>query len=317
MAHFGVYTYPYNNEVSLGNFNMPFSQQKLTLYRGANNPLSFTVHNADGKYTLLRDDEYLVFTIFDARSDTVIYDTVLNVTLPSWVSEAGQARPTISNKKKIYYTCVVPAGVLQDLSTGSKYRWSVRKVQESTEPYEPTSFLYTGLNYEASAELIISNQAAPVFVPSKEISSRINSGYISVSNPEFFDISEGYDTEHDVLVSSPISFNVEGIFNDGLSTCTLYFDNFIGRVQLQGTLSNESPSADEDYKWFNLEIGDLPYIGEQDQVLNGIKYYNFEGKLMWVRVMVCIPPEIIEVDPVVKKKVYNPLSTLPKVLIRR
>ncbi len=56
MSHRGVYMYPYNQEVSLGNFNMPFNNEKFTIYRGANNNLSFTIHNADVKYTLIKDN---------------------------------------------------------------------------------------------------------------------------------------------------------------------------------------------------------------------------------------------------------------------
>jgi hypothetical protein len=323
MAHHGVYMYPYNNEVSLGNFNMPFSQQKLTIYRGANNPLSFTIHNADGKYTLISDNQYLVFSIFDARSDTRIFETVLDKIEPSWVSEAGQARPTVSNKVKVYYGCMVPAGVIQDLSVGSKYRWSITKVTMDGDLIEPTEYLYTGLNYEASAELTISNLAAPTFTPSEEISKDKNPSYLPIKDKENKPISNGIIGEFDVLHSSAIRADAQYGLVDGLSTIAFYFNNFIGRVQLQGCLLNETPKDAEDYKWFIIKLDGEEYIENDFDPngipipLEGIRAFNFHGQLMWVRVVAAIPPIVKNYPPNVIKKDYNPLNTIPKILIRR
>ncbi|AFC21734.1 virion structural protein [Cronobacter phage vB_CsaM_GAP32] len=323
MAHHGVYMYPYNNEVSLGNFNMPFSQEKLTIYRGANNPISFTIHNADGKYTLISDNQYLVFSIFDARNDTRIFETVLDKFLPSWVSEAGQARPTISNKQKVYYGCIVPAGVIQDLSVGSKYRWSITKVTLDGDLIEPTEYLYTGLNYEASAELVISNLAAPTFTPSEEISATKNPSWLPIKDKEQKPISKGWVGDYDVMHTSAIRADAQYGLVDGLSTIAFYFNNFIGRVQLQGCLANETPKDAEDYKWFIIKLDGNEYIeNELDDngipiPLDGIRSFNFHGQLMWVRVVCCIPPIVTTYPPNVIKKDYNPLNTIPKILIRR
>lgn len=324
MAQFGVYMYPYNNEVSLGNFNMPYNNEKLTIYRGANNPISFTVHNADGKYTVLSDTQYLVFSIFDARNDTRVFETVLDKVQASWVSEAGQARPTANNSQKVYYGCVVPAGVIQDLSPGSKYRWSIVKVTMDGSLIEPTEYLYTNINYEASAELIISTLASPVFTPSQEISANVNPSWLPVNNGNLQPIATGYTGVFDVLHSSPIPAPAQYGMLDGLSTIAFYFDNFIGRVQLQGCLCNNVPSDAEDYRWFVIPLDEADYIeNDIDQStgiatpLNGIYSYNFKGQLMWVRVVCCIPGVVQIIPPNISKTIYNPLSTIPKILIRR
>jgi hypothetical protein len=323
MAHHGVYMYPYNNEVSLGNFNMPFNNEKLTIYKGANNPLSFTIHNADGKYTLISDNQYLVFNIYDARSDTRIFETVLEKVLPSWVSEAGQARPTINNKQKVYYGCLVPAGVIQDLSVGSKYRWSITKVTMDGSLIEPTEYLYTGLGFEASSELIISNLAAPTFTPSQEISATHNPSWLPIKDKEQKPISNGVVGDFDVLHSSAIRAAAQYGLVDGLSTVAYYFRNFIGRVQLQGCLLNETPKDAEDYKWFIIKLDGKDYIENDFDVngvpipLDGIQTFNFRGQLMWLRVVSLIPPIVQNFPPNIVKKDYNPLSTIPKILIRR
>lgn len=323
MAHHGVYMYPYNNEVSLGNFNMPYNNDKLVIYRGANNPLSFTVHNADGKYTLLKDNQYLIFSIFDARNNTRIFEIVLDKIQPSWLSESGQARPTLGNKQKVYYGCLVPAGVIQDLSPGSKYRWSITKVTMDGSLIEPTEYLYTGLDYEASSELVISDTASPVFTPSYEISANKNSSWIEVDHKNRQPITNGFYGDYDVLHTSSIPAGAQYGLVDGLSTTAIYFNDFIGRVQLQGCLANNSPVDSEGYKWFVIKLDGKDYIENTKTVdgipipIDGIQAYNFKGNFMWLRVICCIPPVIKNFPPNVIVREFKPLNKIPKILIRR
>lgn len=321
MAHHGVYMYPYNQEVSLGNFNMPFNNAPLVLHRGANNTVSFTVHNADGKYTLLKDNQYLIFSIYDARNDTRIFENVLDKVLPSWLSESGQARQSLGNKQKVYYGCLVPAGVIQDLSPGSKYRWSITKVTMDGTLIEPTEYLYTGLDYEASAELIIKNTAAPTFTPSYEISATADASWTPIKNELQQPIHKGIKGEYALMHSSCIKAEAQYGLVDGLSTIAFYFDDFIGRVQLQACLSNDIPT--ESNRWFVVKLGGCEYIEPQKGELgalipmNGIHAFNFKGQFMWLRVVVALGPTIRHVRPDIIEKEYKPLLHIPKILIRR
>lgn len=325
MSHSGVYMYPYNQEVSLGNFNMPFHNEKIVIYRGANNNLSFTIHNADGKYTKIKDNEYLTFMIFDARNNSILFNTVLDKQIPSWLSESGQARQSLGNKEKVYYGCIVPAGVIQDTSPGLKYRWSIVKTTIDGSLLEPTQYLYTGLDYEAYGELQISDKAAPVFVPSTEVSKDKNSSWKSIKDSYREVISDSLKGEYDVMCTSPLAAQMQYGLVDGLSTIALYTDNFIGRIQLQGSLENNVPSDAENYKWFIIKLDSSEYI--QNSIdengfiipMNGIQTFNFKGNYMWLRVVVCIPPieYTVPYDYNTVRKEYDPLKTLPKILIRR
>lgn len=326
MAHFGVYMYPYNQQASLGNFNMPYSNKRLVLYKGANNPLSFTVHNADGKYLILKDNEYLIFSIFDRRNDTRVFEVVMEKQQASWVSEAGMTRQSLGNKIKVYYGCNVPAGIIADLSPGTKYRWGIHKVTLDGSLIEPTEYLYTGLNFEASSDLEISNSAAPVFTPSDEISQNKDSAWVYVNNGMDKPIARGLIGEWSIMSSSPYAAGVQYGMVDGLSTIALYFKDFIGRVQLQACLSNDVPKDSEEYKWFIVKLPGCScddYITNScgvnniPEALEGIKAYNFKGNFMWLRVVIAIPTETIEVQPSVVVKRAYPFKTLPKILIRR
>lgn len=325
MSHFGVHMYPYNNEVSLGNFNMPINNKSITLYRGSNTPLSFTIHNADGKYMVIADDEFLIFSIFDARSNTILFEQTMTKELPTWVSESGQARPTFNNKVKVYYGCVVPMGAIQDFSAGSKYRWSIKKVKLDNALVENSQYLYTGLDFQASADLIISNAAAPAFVSSVEISARKNGSWLNEKNTDMvLPIENNIQYEHAVMRTAAVRADAQVGLVDGLSTIAIYRDNFVGRYQLQGYLGNDSPDDAEDYKWFIIKLNGCEYIENGIDIetgtpipLNGIDSYNFKGNFMWLRVVALIPPETVYTSPSVSKKVYNVLKTIPKILIRR
>lgn len=325
MSHNGVYMYPYNQEVSLGNFNMPYHNEKITIYRGANNNLSFTIHNADGKYTKIKDNEYLTFMIFDARNNAILFNTVLDKEQPTWLSESGQARPSSGNNVKVYYGCMVPAGVIQDTSPGSKYRWSITKVTMDGSLIEPTQYLYTGLDYQASGEMLISDKAAPVFVPSVEVSKDKNASWKPIKDQYREPISSGIKGEYQTMTTSPLPAQMQYGLVDGLSTIALYTDNFIGRIQLQGCLDNNVPDDTENYKWFIIKLDGCEYLENSTDEngfivpMNGILSYNFCGNYMWLRVVVVIPPyvENIPYDYSSVRKIYDPFKTLPKILIRR
>lgn len=317
MSSSGVYMYPYNHQVTLGNFNMPFSSSKLTVYKGANNPLSFTVHNADGKYMVLAENEVLTFSIFDARAGVKIFEQDLEKTIASWVSEAGGARPTVKNKEKVYYGTVLPAGVIQDITQGSNYRWCIRKITKNGDLYEPVEYLYTGRNYEASAELVINSSVTPMFVPSVELSAAAHASYTEMNDQYRETITIDWTGEYSVQYSSPVRADSQYGMVDGLSTIAMYFSEFEGRIKLQGCLSNDVPKDTENQKWFDIPLDGKEYQEpEKGTKFNGVQAWNYRGNYMWFRVQILIIPEHIEYAPMKVKRITDPLKTVPKILIR-
>ena len=122
---------------------------------------------------------------------------------------------------------------------------------------EPTQYLYTGHDYEACGDLIISDQAAPVFVPSVEVSRNKNPAWTSIMRLYHEPIAMGMTGEFDILASSPLPAQMQYGLVDGLSTLAMYFDNFIGRIQLQGCLCNNVPTDNENYKWFIIKFSQI------------------------------------------------------------
>lgn len=325
--HNSIYMYPTNNEVSLGNFSQPYSKNNIVLYKGSNNPLSFTIHNADGKYLVLNDDEELYFVLYDAKQNRKLYECTMFPQEPSWISEAGLARPTFSNKKKVYYGCDIPAYVLADVTLGTKYRWSIYKKIKSDSLYEPIQYLYVNTNYQVSGDVKI-DSAIPIFNESYEVSKEKGSSWLVKSHIRYKYLTKGFETRfpiHAVQSTTPIQGTAQTDINSGMSTVAIYLDNFVGRIQLQGSLDNDCPDDTTDYKWFILNMNNCDEYLENtyDEFgvpipLNGIYSFNIKANIMWFRVLALTPPTKIKKPNIVGDiDTYNTFKTIPKILYRR
>jgi len=87
----------------------------------------------------------------------------------------------------------------------------------------------------------------------------------------------------------------DGYFSnaDGFHTVQVQTNNFVGKIEIQGTL-NTDPSSND---WFNVELGTNSYSVDTTGLVSPtnityvqyttattlIKSYNFTGNLVWVR----------------------------------
>lgn len=108
------------------------------------------------------------------------------------------------------------------------------------------------------------------------------------------------DTQGKVnVVGEPVRADAYFGLTDGLHTVAIYFQNFIGRVYIEASLSND-PKDDE---WFPINLnGELPYLqytqadgareymytSGSDQHLgkNGVEAFTFQGNFLWLRAKV-------------------------------
>ena len=95
-------------------------------------------------------------------------------------------------------------------------------------------------------------------------------------------------------LSSPIQSNKLRNSNSGLQTLAIMCNEFIGSVELQGTLDHV-PSMDESNSWFNLSFGEFKqtveyghYDGEEEEWIGftGVDPFTFQSQAMWVRIKV-------------------------------
>jgi hypothetical protein len=108
------------------------------------------------------------------------------------------------------------------------------------------------------------------------------------------------DTEGKVnVIGEPVRADAYFGLTDGLHTVAIYFQNFVGRVYIDASLSN-NPTEDE---WFPINLnGELPYLqysredgakleaptGLSDEHMgkNGVEAFTFQGNFLWLRARV-------------------------------
>lgn len=325
MFGYGVYSCPDNVTVSENPFNVPNRQTTgITLHKGVDNPLSFIVMNADGKYMKLGDNEALVVNLYDATRERLIYQTTLVAVAPTTDSEAGLARPTFSNSTKVYYSGSIPAGVIQDLVTGYNYRYSVVKMVLNPPRTPMVTPLYTDLTKRVDGFVEIVDSVVPAFTPSYEISLKADASFVGQRWNMAKTIVVGVPDidNYSMFSSSAVPAGAQFGELDGTSTIAIYLKDFKGRIQLQGNLSNDAPVDSEDYKWFDIELDAQPYLEygmtPDSELGNGIKAFNIRGNYMWVRVRL-LAPKIITVNPITLQNIvkYNIFDNVPKILYRK
>lgn len=325
MYGYGVYSCPDNVTVSENPFIVPNRQTTgITLNKGVDNPLSFIVLNADGKYMRLADNEALVVNLYDASRKRLIYQTTLVPVDPTPDSEAGLARPTFSNAKKVYYSGSIPAGVIQDLVSGSNYRYSVVKMVLNPPRTPMVTPLFTDLSRRVDGFVEVVDSVVPAFTPSYEISLSEDASFVGQRWEMSKTIVVGVPDldNYTMFSSSAVPAGAQYGELDGTSTIAIYLKDFKGRIQLQGNLSNDAPVDSEDYKWFDIELDGQTYLEygmtAGSDLGNGIKAFNIRGNYMWVRVRLLMP-KIKTTNPLTLQNIvkYNIFEHVPKILYRK
>ena len=108
------------------------------------------------------------------------------------------------------------------------------------------------------------------------------------------------DTQGEVNVTGdPVRADAYFGLTDGLHTVAIYFQNFIGRVYIEASLSND-PQENE---WFPINLnGERPFLqfssedgakldaptglSDQHSGKNGVEAYTFQGNFLWLRARV-------------------------------
>ena len=70
-------------------------------------------------------------------------------------------------------------------------------------------------------------------------------------------------------------------FADGLQTVGFYLKNFIGRIYIDATLS-DNPGNDD---WFPIALGNVDFV-DFDSALSGIETFNIVGNFVYLRAKV-------------------------------
>jgi len=286
MAEIQTYLYPQTHRVSFGSYHNPSSPNTIRIPKSRGTEVQFIVVNADGKNVKLDDtkNERLILTIVDRTNNNIILTTELVKFYPTELSESGMVRPTISSKSKIYYTVFIPPSVTEFIESGSHYRWSINFISDDSE-----QALYANeyLQVEGTVEVVKLETTT-----SRETVHIDKKNWYEIANPAFLSIINGYTVGYRVYKSAIISTKTQVGAANEIASMLVQFNDFSGRLQLQGCLMNTAPSDDEDYRWFNIKISDMEYLESSiDGVpLDGCLPFNITNdNYMWVRFIALIP----------------------------
>jgi len=230
--------------------NSKVYDRQLKLYRGVNNPITFTFKNEDQKAQdvstrTVDSGNYFELNIIDTESKkSVITKTLDIIDDGSTASTKGQA------------SCTINEGDL--LSLDAKfYNFSIRerKLDANGDPYRVVTYADTG--YAAGGTIELLDGAYPEFVPSTVINTFTKSGSTYTSSYE----------------SAKPGINN----NTALHTVAVYAKNFAGTLTIEGTMATEPEvTADPSNQYFTISTNNIT-------TSDTIKYYNFNGTLQGVR----------------------------------
>lgn len=263
--------------------NMPIQNSKIKVYKGANEPLDFTIFDADGKpLTYDGTGKHLELKVFNKHTNKLVMTKRL-VKVATTQPQSGALVPSVrkNNHIRSTYRATIEAVDTKTLEPGTHYRWVV---QENDVHYN-SSYFYSGLGHEVEGEMHISNEASPTVEPSVEVTTFTADRHYGRMDPYIV----GDETNVNKLgwtryISSAIPGDVMLNLPDGLHTLALYPENFTGIVQIQATLDINVPDGQSDHRWFNVPSSNGK-VNYQFTNAKNIEPINFMGNFMWIRIV--------------------------------
>lgn len=163
----------------------------------------------------------------------------------------------IENAAKGLASLTIPAADLLQLPEGF-YRFAMYTVQDGIE-----QIIYTDTNDNAKGVIELIDDVYPTIKETQETTT-------------FFD-------DGTKMISTIFDGSADTIKSRSLHTIAIYYNGFTGTVKIQGDLSEQHSTADND--WFDLSP-DLVY--DNDIVVNnetGIQAYVVQANVNWLRVV--------------------------------
>lgn len=293
MASVRIFKYPTRKTAVLvtGNertYNMPIQNSKIRVYKGANQPLDFTIFDADGK-PLHYDgtNKHLELKVYDNRTRRIAFIKRLEkVEQLTQADTAGALMPSVrgNNHKQSVYRTVVQVSDAIDLPAGGHYRWVV---QANDTKYNP-EFFYSNLGEHVEGELELLNGGAPIVEPSYVVDE--DSGWRSHTRADVMDenivgnADNVYAQRWTMYTSDGIPGDVQLNVHDGMHTMSIKGDKFTGFIQVHGCLEDDLPDDMSYHRWFPIPLKS-GQVNLEYWNFTGIDALNFHGNFNWLRVV--------------------------------
>lgn len=256
-----VYLYKYKEYVQLAqvdkdvpNINLPMITYNTKVYKGVTNTIDFIVRNNDRKavrivgYTLVAQIRP-INSVSNAKSPP---DIILEKELVMVDETKGKAK------------LVLTPNEIENWPSGS-YRYTIKTINQENE----TELLFTDINKETWNSFELMEGLASSLVPPIEIP-----GNKFTETPVSWDATTKW-------VTGAIPGDAQELKASGTHTVVVYTNKWTGKFWIEGSLTNEPPTANE---WFRIPIGaGTDYFEFKDDTKVDATLFNFTMNLYWIR----------------------------------
>ena len=202
--------------------NSKVYDKRLRIFRGVNNPITFTFKNEDQKRQDVTSKTF-EFNIIDTESKKSVLTRNLTILDDgSTLSTKGNADVTITEGDML-------------LLEAKFYNFSVREVASDNS----RTVTYSDTSYNSAGTIELIEGAYPDFVPTTTVQSFTATGGPLQHTSSAIDAKPGENN------------------NQALHTVAIYSKNFSGRVKIQGTLDSTVVLSESEFTYFDIASVDI------------------------------------------------------------
>lgn len=257
-----VYLYKYREYVQLTqddrnvpNINLPMIQYDTKIYKGVSNTIDFIIRNNDRKpirivgYSMIAQ----IREVNNASGATAPTEILLEKPLVIVDEITGKAKLELEPND------------IEDWATGF-YRYTIRTVDVNGK----NELLYTDINKETWQTFELLEGIAASITPALEVGAE-------KFTPQ--PINGAYDTR---FYTGAIPGDAQAQRASGTHTIVIYTANWLGKIWVEGSLSNNAPLPSE---WFTIPLSsETDWLELTKNNNTGPKLINFTMNLYWIRI---------------------------------
>ena len=286
MQSINLYSYSPHRVVNIylgieGTNNMQFQNNTIEVFKGALNPIKFTLMNSDNKplsYSATSVYELVVFS----NEGEVLFRKMLNVDSTSTLNAEGSL-PTVksNNFVRTIFSTEITVSDLMSVEISNSYKWVINSYDTTTQEIQ---YFYSALNSVPQGEFHVKPFYTEFMKPSTVCTTwkqyteykYLNSDIVG---SEINSLSKNWN----VFISDVVVGNTKGSTDSNQGTIVLYMNNFSGSVVVQGTIESMPPDDQSYSRWFNIPDAQGNTIFTYDN-FTGTDALVIDGKFSYVRI---------------------------------
>ena len=287
MQSINLYSYNTHKVVNLhigteGTSNMQFQNNTIEVYKGANNPIKFTLLNADNKplsYSATKSYELVVYS----TTGEVVIRKLLTVDSTNTLDTNGNLPSvTANNFVRTVFSTDITVSDLSSIDISNSYKWIINCYDQTTQQVD---YFYSSLNGSPQGDFYIKPFYSEFLKPSNILTNWKQYTEYRYMNPDVVgDELSAIANNWNVFISDVIDGNTKQLVDSSEGTVVLYLNNFTGVVSIQGTLEALPPDDQSYGRWFNIPDASGNTLFSYDAA-TGTDALIINGKFSYIRIV--------------------------------